>query len=102
MGKPVSGEHHDLYRVEETLEKSFVLLNEADIEYRGLFLSADSGFDGKKYRDFLEKKEMITNIKENQHHGNIEYEKYFDSELYKGIFKIEKQMLGWITSMHYL
>lgn len=83
MGKPVSGEHHDLYQIEETLEEIFVLLDQADIECKGLFMNTDSGFDGKKRRDILEKKEMIANIKENPRNENTEHEKYFDSELYK-------------------
>ncbi|WP_235130105.1 transposase [Chryseobacterium indicum] len=97
MGEPVSGEHHDLYQIEETLEEIFVLLDEADIECKGLFLNADSGFDGKKCRDILEKKEMIANIKENPRNGNTQHEKYFDSELYKRRFKIEKAN-AWLDS----
>ncbi len=95
MGEPVSGERHDLYQIEETLEEIFVLLDEADIEYKGLFLNADSDFDGKKCRDILEKKEMIANI--NPRNGNTEHEKYFDSELYKRRFKIEKAN-AWLDS----
>lgn len=90
LGKPISGEHHDLYNIEETLEEILGLLHDADIESKGLFLNADSGFDSKKFRDILNKKEIIGNIKENPRNGDIKNEKYFDPQLYKRRFKIEK------------
>lgn len=81
MGKPISGEHHDLYNIEDTLEDIFGLLDAADIECKGLFLNADSGFDSKKLRDILDKKEIIGNIKENPRNGDAKNEKYFDNEI---------------------
>ncbi|QQM28627.1 transposase [Elizabethkingia sp. M8] len=97
MGEPISGEHHDLYKIEETLEEILSLLSDADIECKGLFLNADSGFDSKKCRDILEKKEIIPNIKENPRNGDTKNEKYFDYELYTRRFKIEKAN-AWIDS----
>jgi hypothetical protein len=47
MGKPISGEHHDLYNIEDTLEEIFGLLDDADIKCKGLFLNADSGLTVK-------------------------------------------------------
>lgn len=32
IGNPISGEHYDLYTIEETLENILDLLNDADIE----------------------------------------------------------------------
>ncbi|NML72178.1 hypothetical protein HHL23_20650 [Chryseobacterium sp. RP-3-3] len=65
-------------------------MNDADIEHKGLFLNADSGFDSKKFRDILERKEIIGNIKNNPRNGNMKNKKYFDdTELYKRRFKIE-------------
>ncbi|MBW3524956.1 transposase [Chryseobacterium sp. NKUCC03_KSP] len=97
MGKPISGEHHDLYNIEDTLEEIFGLLDDADIKCKGLFLNADSGFDSKKFRDMLDKKEIIGNIKENPRNGDTKNEKYFDNELYKRRFKIEKAN-AWLDS----
>lgn len=97
MGNPISGEHHDLYNIEENLEDILGLLNDADIECKGLFLNADSGFDSKNFRALLEQKEIIGNIKENPRNGEIKYEKYFDNELYKKRFKIEKAN-AWLDS----
>lgn len=97
LGEPVSGEHHDLYNIEETLEKILSLLNDAEIEHKGLFLNADAGFDSKKLRHILEQKEMIANIKDNPRNGETKDEKYFDQELYKRRFKIEKAN-AWLDS----
>ncbi|WP_317127496.1 transposase, partial [Chryseobacterium piscium] len=97
MGKPISGEHHDLYNIEDTLEEIFGLLDAADIECKGLFLNADSGFDSKKLRDMLYKKEIIGNIKGNPRNRDTKNEKYFDNELYKRRFKIEKAN-AWLDS----
>ena len=97
LGEPISGEHHDIYNIEETLEDILGLLNESDIECKGLFLNADSGFDSKKLRDILEKKEIIGNIKVNPRNGDTKYERYFDPELYKRRFKIEKAN-AWLDS----
>jgi hypothetical protein len=97
MGKPISGEHHDIYNIEDTLEDIFGLLDDADIECKGLFLNADSDFDSKKFRDMLDKKEIIGNIKENPLNGDTKNEKYFDNELYKRRFKIEKAN-AWLDS----
>lgn len=44
---------------------------------------------------------MIANIKENPRKGNTESEKYFDSELYKRRFKIEK-VNAWMDSFKVL
>ncbi|MBV6880960.1 efflux RND transporter periplasmic adaptor subunit [Epilithonimonas ginsengisoli] len=71
--------------------------NAADIECKGLFLNADSGFDSKKLRDMLYKKEIIGNIKGNPRNRDTKNEKYFDNELYKRRFKIEKAN-AWLDS----
>lgn len=97
LGNPISGEHHDLYNIKDTLEEIISLLNEADIECKGLLLNADSGFDSKKFRDILEKKGIIGNIKENPRNGDTKHEKYFDTDLYKRRFKIEKAN-AWLDS----
>nr|WP_259113573.1 hypothetical protein [Chryseobacterium sp. JUb7] len=59
MGKPIGGEHHDLYNTEQTLDDIIGLLHDTDIDCKELFLNADSGFDSKKLRNILEQKEII-------------------------------------------
>ncbi|REC64051.1 hypothetical protein DRF65_00275 [Chryseobacterium pennae] len=45
MGTPKSGEYYDLYEIENVLEEIISYLNHAEIEYKGLFINTDSGFD---------------------------------------------------------
>lgn len=93
----MSGEHHDLYTIEDTLEEILAILEQSTIDHKGLFLNADAGFDSKKCRDFLEKKGITANIKSNPRNGNNETENYFDEKLYKRRFKIEKAN-AWLDS----
>lgn len=97
MGKPMSGEHHDLYSIEDTLKEILNLLEESKIDYKGLFLNADAGFDSKRCRDFLQENEITANIKSNPRNGSKETDYYFDEKLYKRRFKIEKAN-AWLDS----
>ncbi|RNA61435.1 hypothetical protein D1631_05555 [Chryseobacterium nematophagum] len=54
MENPMSGEHHDLHHIEDSLENILFLLQQIEIENKGLFLNADDGLDSKKCRVFLE------------------------------------------------
>ena len=47
MRSPKAGNHNDLYEIEEVLKEILALLEEAGIEYKGLFLNADARFDSK-------------------------------------------------------
>lgn len=79
------------------MEEILALLEKDTIDHKGLFLNANAGFDSKKCRDFLEKKEITANIKSNPRNGNNETEHYFDKKLYKRRFKIEKAN-AWLDS----
>jgi len=69
------------------------LLEEAGIEYKGLFLNADAGFDNKSLKDFLERKEIIANIKANPQ--NVEQPNvYFDEICTKIGLRLNKQMVA--------
>ena len=65
----------------------YYYFNKWGIEHKGLFLNADTGFDSKSLREFLESKEIIANIKPNPRNGK-QPDVYFDEELYKNRFKI--------------
>lgn len=98
MGSPKSGEHHDLYEIEIVLEEIISLLSKAEIEHKGLFLNADAGFDGENLRQLLESKEIMANIKINpRNKETMDSDCYFDDELYKRRFKIEKAN-AWLDS----
>ena len=79
-GSPKTGNHNDLYEIEEVLKEILALLEEAGIEHKGLFLNADAGFDSKSLREFLESKEIIANIKPNPRNG--EQPDYYKHEKY--------------------
>ncbi|CEN39408.1 IS5 family transposase [Capnocytophaga cynodegmi] len=97
MGSPKSGNHHDLNDIELILKEILKFLEEAKIEHKGLFINADSGFDSRNLKRFLEEKEIIANIPKNARNGdNQEYENfYFDEKLYKNRFKIERSF-AWL------
>ncbi|WP_210149024.1 hypothetical protein [Chryseobacterium scophthalmum] len=58
MGKPICGEHHNLYNIEETLEEISDLLDAADIECKGLFINVDSDLTVKKLEICCIKKKL--------------------------------------------
>ncbi|RNA62864.1 IS5 family transposase [Chryseobacterium nematophagum] len=98
MGTSQSGEHYDLYEIETVLEEILSFLNEAEIEHKGLFLNADAGFDSENVRRIFESKEIMANIKINPRNKETqENDHYFDHELYKRRFKIEKAN-AWLDS----
>ncbi|CAA7391271.1 hypothetical protein CHRY9393_02878 [Chryseobacterium fistulae] len=50
-----------------------------------------------KNAEIFRRKKIIDNIKENPRNGGTKHEKYFDAELYKRRFKIEKAN-AWLDS----
>ena len=84
MGLPESGNHHDLFEIEERFDELLDMLKDADIPLKGLFLNADAGFDCNNFRKICETHDIIPNIAFNSAHGKLtEREEYFDAELYK-------------------
>ena len=68
MGNPRSGNHHDLYEIEDIMGEIIEILSEAEISHKGLFLNADSGFDSENLRQKLEMEEIICLTKNNNFH----------------------------------
>lgn len=82
---PQAGNHHDLFEIEKLFEELCVLLESAQINLKGLFLNADSGFDAQNLRLACAKREIEANIALNArspHEPSVEWV-YFDEELYK-------------------
>lgn len=87
---PQSGEHNDLFDITFLFEELLTLLNEADINCKGLFMNADPGFDSDSFRDTCSEKEIEANIKANpRNKGMTEQYRYFDDLLYKRRTKVE-------------
>lgn len=90
--EPISGHHNDLFEIEKNVSKILDTMTDANINYKGLFLNADAGFDSKKFRQFLESKEIYPNIDTNKRNVKIENEDTYciDDELYSERFVIER------------
>lgn len=65
MSTPQEGQHHDLFEIQELFDEICGLLKAANINLKGLFLNADSGFDSADFRAACAKEEIIANVKVN-------------------------------------
>lgn len=101
MSEPVSGNHNDLFDIEVQFEEVIGTLEQANISVNGLFINADAGFDSKVLRDKCEAKGIIANIAENKRNGNDDNDYYFDQELYKERYSIERTN-AWMDSFRSL
>ncbi|WP_206106567.1 IS5 family transposase [Ilyomonas limi] len=100
VATPQSGNHHDLHDVEQLFEELYHLLSEADVDLKGVFMNADSGFDAQVLREQCSEKQIEANIEVNERNQkqalSTDYV-YFDDLLYKRRFVTEK-MNAWIDS----
>lgn len=97
MSNPVSGEHHDLYQIEKSMNTIFQTLQKAHISVDGLFLNADAGFDSKELRKQCADRGVFPNIcfnKKNKEHDDNDY---VDEILYKERYSIERTN-AWMDS----
>jgi transposase len=100
MATPQSGNHHDLHDIQELFEELCQVLREADVDLRGVFMNADSGFDAQPLRQKCADTEIEANIEVNNRNNKEEQSEdyvYFDEQLYKRRFVIER-MNAWIDS----
>jgi len=94
----MSGDHHDVFLIEEQFTKALSYLQKAKIPTDGLFMNADAGFDVKAFRNFCLKLELIPNINFNPSHGTVsDREEYFDELLYKNRTVIERAF-SWLDA----
>ena len=97
MATPQAGNHNDLYQIQQLFEEMCTLLKEAGIDLRGVFLNADAGFDAEDLRAVCTEKEIEMNVDQNKR--NVKEQKedyvYFDEELYKECYVIER-MNAWL------
>lgn len=86
-----SGEHNDLYNIDSLFNEMIEVLQQADINCKGVFINADPGFDGEELKQVCSDNEIELNVKpnpRNQKQQSDEY-RYFDELLYKRRTKIE-------------
>jgi transposase len=99
MATPQDGNHHDLHNIQELFEELCQLLREAEVDLKGVFMNADSGFDAHTLREQCADRQIEANIEVNDRNTqqpSNEYV-YFDDLLYKRRFVIER-MNAWIDS----
>jgi len=97
MSIPVSGNHNDLYAIDESITEIVKVVGQADISVEGLFVNADGGFDGEHLFHVFEKEEMIPNIPENRRNSKFDYDRFFHKKLYEERYSIERTN-AWIDS----
>jgi transposase len=89
---PVGGNHNDLFEIKKSVSKIINTLKDAKIEYKGLFMNADAGFDSQNLRGICEELEIIANFDINKRNSKKpdQNDYYFDNQLYKERFAVER------------
>lgn len=89
---PIPGNHNDLFEIEKSVYKITDTLKQSDIEVEGLFMNADAGFDGKQLRGICNELGIVANFDINKRNSkdNTQADYYFDDQLYKERFVIER------------
>jgi transposase len=92
LAEPQAGNHNDVYEIRYLFEQMCQLLQQADISLKGVFMNADAGFDTEEVRRLCEEKEIEANIADNPRKGKglSEQYQYFDEQLYKERYVIER------------
>lgn len=94
---PISGNHNDSFELVKNTSKIFNIMDAMTLNYKGLFLNADAGFDVKEFRELCESKDINHNIDFNQRRGEKESDNDYllDNVLYKERFSVE-QLNAWV------
>lgn len=89
---PVGGNHNDLFEIEKSVSKIIDTLGDSEIEYQGLFMNADAGFDSQLLRIICDRLEIIANFDINKRNSKNpdQNDYYFDNQLYKERFAVER------------
>jgi transposase len=87
----IDGNHHDSFELVDQVQKMINSLDKQEINYNNAHLNADSGFDVKKFIEFVENNKLIANIKENKRNTkkNTSEFRYMCEYIYSFRFKIE-------------
>ena len=101
MSEPEAGEHHDTYEIHTHFNEVISILKDSKISVDGLFMNADSGFDCLRLRALCFHYGMIPNFARNKRSKTIEDDIYFDPELYKERYSIERTN-AWLDSFRSL
>jgi transposase len=94
--EPIAGNHNDGYQVTQHVERMLKALQRSNIDTRGLFLNADSGFDIEELRQLCYQQDITDNIDTNNRNGR-KCNGIFDELLYKKRYVIERTN-SWLDS----
>ncbi|MDE6668573.1 MAG: hypothetical protein K2K26_02680 [Muribaculaceae bacterium] len=84
MFEPQSGNHNNLFGINDKIDEIASQLAASGIAVDGLFSNLDAGFDGEKLRIALQSHGIISNVCSNRRNGTDSSEKYlFDEPMYK-------------------
>ena len=91
MSTPVSGNHNDLFNIEQTFEELTTMLEDDTISVDGIFMNADAGFDSQNLHQLCHQKQIIANIAPNKRNTTDDnWSRIMDEELYKERYSIER------------
>ena len=90
----IEGNHHDSYELIDNVQNMINSMKKQSIDYHFSHLNADSGFDVKSFLAFVEKMEMIPNIKQNKRNTKKREQiyRYMSDYIYANRFKIQLQI----------
>ena len=100
MAEPQAGNHNDVHEIKSLFEQLCKLLEDAGISLKGVFMNADAGFDTAELRMVCADKQIEANIADNPRNSKeslSEHYQYFDEQLYKERFVIERAN-AWLDS----
>lgn len=91
MSEPQSGNHTDLFEINDRIDEITGQLSASGIAVDGLFSNLDTGFDGENLRIALGSHGIISNVCPNRRNGADSSEEYmFDEEMYKERWIVER------------
>lgn len=100
IGDILEGNHNDLYRVVPQFGTMIKELNDKNICVQNSILNADKGFDSKKLRRAIMRRNIAPNIKENLRNRKTNKrgkKRFYKDEIYKTRF-VNERCFAWIDS----
>lgn len=95
----MDGNHHDSFEIIENVKQMLQSLDQQFIDYNMSHLNADSGFDILAFIEFIEKHQIVANIKQNKRNSKkaIPEYRYMSDYIYTFRFKIEV-VFAWLDT----
>ena len=100
IGDILEGNHNDLYRIVPQFGRMIKALNDKNIYVQNSILNADKGFDSKKFRRAIMRRNITPNIKENTRNRKTlkrGRKRFFNNQVYKTRF-VNERCFAWIDS----